>query len=127
MRYGHDQPEAPTHLGSHQLPLPPEWLRDAEDASDPATAARGDSSSYGPAPRVATERSLVRPQLVSPKRARASEPKPAAPSALPLARDRSQAAQAPLPREKSSVAVPVIPPVPREKSAASPLPREKSS
>jgi biotin carboxyl carrier protein len=47
MRYGNQQPEAPTHLGSHQLPLPPEWLpaEDFEDDDDdgPTRAARARS------------------------------------------------------------------------------------
>ncbi|MEJ7598768.1 MAG: HlyD family efflux transporter periplasmic adaptor subunit [Kofleriaceae bacterium] len=40
MRHGHDGSlEAPTHLGSHQLPLPPEWLSD-DDEGVSATRAR---------------------------------------------------------------------------------------
>src|SRR5688572_21000479 len=44
MRYGNPQPEAPTHLGRHQLPLPPEWLpaEEFEDSEPPThAAARG--------------------------------------------------------------------------------------
>ena len=68
MRYGNPQPEAPTHLGSHQLPLPPEWLSadelDADADDDGPTRARAgwtpapahDISISGPT-RQATERS----------------------------------------------------------------------
>src|SRR5215213_3880758 len=46
-----EPPEAPTHLGSHQLPLPPEWLSDVDDDLEPPTrAARGSQ------PRQMTER-----------------------------------------------------------------------
>ena len=70
MRYGNQQPEAPTHLGSHQLPLPPEWLpaEDFEDDDDgPTRAARGRGAAWTPIPaqdisisgptRMPTERS----------------------------------------------------------------------
>lgn len=53
MRYGNQQPEAPTHLGSHQLPLPPEWLPaedfDDDDDDGPTRAARA-RGAWTPAP-----------------------------------------------------------------------------
>ncbi len=45
MRYG-PATDAPTHLGSNALALPPEWLVSECDEGEPATAARGS----GPAP-----------------------------------------------------------------------------
>jgi len=47
MRYGNPQPEAPTHLGSHQMPLPPEWLpaEELEDIEPPTRAAHGNARS----------------------------------------------------------------------------------
>src|SRR5436190_10181093 len=52
-----EYPEAPTHLGSHQLPLPPEWLPGDDDLEPATRAARATEL-----PRVVTERSVNRYQ-----------------------------------------------------------------
>jgi multidrug resistance efflux pump len=68
MRYGQEGSiEAPTHLGSHQLPLPPEWLSDDEGVSESRTRARPAPTHLAPKPAVKpyvrqqTERSVVQP------------------------------------------------------------------
>ena len=52
MRYGQDGSiEAPTHLGSHQLPLPPEWLSDDEAVSEGVSATRARGAQRQPVPQ----------------------------------------------------------------------------
>jgi membrane fusion protein (multidrug efflux system) len=69
MRYGQEGSiEAPTHLGSHQLPLPPEWLSDDEGVSESRTRARPAPTHLAPAPvkpyvKQHTERSIVQPYV----------------------------------------------------------------
>ena len=89
MRYGNPQPEAPTHLGSHQLPLPPEWLPaedfDDDDDDGPTRAARARSGGWTPVPpndvsisgptRQPTERSAS-PLLLENRRLGVERPHP---------------------------------------------------
>lgn len=90
MRYGHDGSiEAPTHLGSHQLPLPPEWLSDDDEISESVTRARLGSE---PKVIVATQsqsasRSKSRSKAVSRSKATPAPlpPPPAAPAPAPEA------------------------------------------
>jgi biotin carboxyl carrier protein len=129
-------PEAPTFLGSNQLPLPPEWLPDLDSDSEPATSAvRGGQGGARVAPeylsvsmvtprrrpavRTEAHRSsaaaLPPPPVVEPKPERRSR------SATPVERSRSRSKSAPPAAESRSHSTPASTPAPavesRSKSA----------
>jgi len=109
-----EYPEAPTFLGSHQLPLPPEWLP-GDDELEPATRAARAAEGKRAAQRVVTERSVARsPAEVTPRshgNARRRVEERASVSALPLgpapAAPRREASVAqPASRREAAVAQP---------------------
>ncbi len=113
-----ESPEAPTFLGSHQLPLPPEWLRG--DDEEPATRA----ARAAEAQRVVTERSVARyPAEVTPRGHGNARRRVAEEHASVVAPARREASVAqPAPRREASVAQPA----PRRESSSSSR-RESSS